>query len=61
VNVVIVEKLNHDKKINSIILNIIAVHLKINFKSLILSFDLIIDARMKYNAKFSLDQKMIAQ
>ncbi len=61
VNAVIVEKLDHDKKMNSIILNIIAVRLKINLKSLILSFDLIINARMKSSAKFSLDQKMIAQ
>jgi len=61
VNAVIVEKLNHDKKMNSIILNTVAVHLKISLKNLILSFDLIINARMKCNAKFLLDQKMIAQ
>ena len=61
VNIVIVEELNHDKKMNSIILNIIAVHSKINLESLILSLDLIINARMKCSAKFSLDQKMIAQ
>ncbi len=61
VNAVIVEELNHDKKMNSIILNIVAVCLKINLKSLILSFNLIINARMKCNAKFLLDQKMIAQ
>jgi len=60
-NIVIVEELNHDKKMNSIILNIVAVCLKISFKNLILSFDLIINARMKCNAKFLLDQKMIAQ
>ncbi len=60
-NAVIVEKLNHDKKMNSIILNTVAVHLKISLKNLILSFDLIINARMKCNAKFLLDQKMIAQ
>ncbi len=46
---------------NSIILNIIAVHLKISFKNLILSLDLIINVRMKRSAKFSLDQKIIAQ
>ncbi len=61
VNAVIVEELDHDKKMNSIILNIVAVRLKINLKSLILSLDLIINARMKRNAKFLLDQKMIAQ
>ncbi len=61
VNAVIVEELDHDKKMNSIILNIIAVCLKISLKNLILSFNLIINAKMKYNAKFSLDQKMIAQ
>jgi len=61
VNAVIVEELNHDKKMNSIVLNIIAVRLKISLKSLILSFDLIINARIKRNAKFLLDQKMIAQ
>jgi len=61
VNAVIVEELDHDKKMNSIILNIVAVRLKISLKSLILSLDLIINARMKRNAKFSLDQKMIAQ
>ncbi len=46
---------------NSIILNIVAVRSKISLKNLILSFDLIIDVRMKCSAKFSLDQKMIAQ
>jgi len=61
VNTVIVEKLSHDKKMNSIILNIIAVCLKISLENLILSLDLIINARMKCNAKFLLDQKMIAQ
>ncbi len=61
VNVIIVEELNHDKKMNSIILNIVAVRLKISLESLILSLDLIIDARMKCSAKFLLDQKMIAQ
>ncbi len=61
VNAVIVEELNHDKKMNSIILNIIAVHLKISLENLILSLDLIINARMKCSAKFSLNQKMIAQ
>ncbi len=61
VNVVIVEELSHDKKMNSIILNIVAVWLKISLKNLILSFNLIIDVRMKCSAKFSLDQKMIAQ
>ncbi len=61
VNVVIVEELNHDKKMNSIILNIVAICLKISLESLILSFNLIIDVRMKHNAKFLLDQKMIAQ
>ncbi len=61
VNAVIVEELNHDKKTNSIVLNIVAVRLKISLESLILSFNLIIDARMKCNTKFSLDQKMIAQ
>jgi len=60
VNIVIVEEFNHDKKMNSIILNIIAVHSKINLESLILSLDLIINARMKCSAKFSLDLKMIA-
>ncbi len=60
-NIVIVEELSHDKKMNSIILNIVAVCLKISFKNLILSFDLIINTRMKCNAKFLLDQKMIAQ
>ncbi len=60
-NAVIVEELDHDKKMNSIILNIVAVHSKISLKNLILSFDLIINARMKRDAKFSLDQKMIAQ
>jgi len=60
VNVVIVEELNHDKKMNSIILNIIAVCLKISFKNLILSFNLIINARMKCSAKFLLDKKIIA-
>ncbi len=61
VNAVIVEELDHDKKMNSIILNIIAVRLKISLKNLILSFNLIINVRMKCNAKFSLNQKMIAQ
>jgi len=61
VNAVIVKELDHDKKMNSIILNIIAVHSKISLESLILSLDLIINARMKRSAKFSLDQKMIAQ
>ena len=61
VNAVIVDELDHCKKMNSIILNIIAVHLKISLVRLILSFNLIINARMKHNAKFSLDQKMIAQ
>ncbi len=61
VSAVIVEELDHDKKINSIILNIIAVRLKISLENLILSFNLIINARIKCNAKFSLDQKMIAQ
>ena len=61
VNIVIVEELDHNKKINSIILNIIAVRSKISLKSLILSFNLIINARIKRNAKFLLDQKMIAQ
>ena len=61
VNAVIVEELNHYKKMNSIILNIITIHLKISLESLILSFDLIINAKMKCNAKFLLDQKMIAQ
>jgi len=61
VNIVIVEELDHNKKMNSIILNIIAIYLKISFESLILFLDLIIDARMKHDAKFSLDQKMIAQ
>ncbi len=61
VNAVIVKELDHDKKMNSIILNIVAVRLKISLKSLILPFDLIINARMKRSAKFSLDQKMIAQ
>jgi len=60
-NIVIVEELSYDKKMNSIILNIIAVCLKISLENLILSFNLIINARMKCNAKFSLDQKMIAQ
>jgi hypothetical protein len=60
-NAVIVKELDHDKKMNSIILNIIAVCLKISLKNLILSFDLIIDVRMKCNVKFSLDQKMITQ
>ena len=60
-NTVIVKELDHDKKMNSIILNIIVVRSKISLKSLILSFDLIIDARMKRSVKFSLDQKMIAQ
>ena len=60
-NVVIVEELNHDKKMNSIVLNIVAVCLKISIKNLILFLDLIINARMKRSAKFSLDQKMIAQ
>jgi len=60
-NVVIVEELNHDKKMNSIVLNIVAVCLKISLKNLILFLDLIINARMKRSAKFSLDQKMIAQ
>jgi hypothetical protein len=60
-NAVIVEELDHDKKTNSIILNIIAICLKISLKNLILSFNLFIDARMKCSAKFSLDQKMIAQ
>ncbi len=46
---------------NSIVLNIIAVRLKISLESLILSLDLIINARMKHSAKFLLDQKMIAQ
>jgi len=46
---------------NSIILNIVAVRLKISLKNLILSLDLIINVRMKRSAKFSLDQKMIAQ
>jgi len=59
-NAVIVEELNHDKKMNSIILNIIAVRLKISLENLILSFNLIINARMKRNTKFLLDQKMIA-
>ncbi len=61
VNIVIVEELDHNKKINSIILNIVAIHLKISLESLILFLNLIIDARMKRDAKFSLDQKMIAQ
>ena len=61
VNAVIVEELDHDKKMNSIILNIIAVCSKISLESLILSFNLIINARMKCSAKFLLDQKMIAQ
>jgi len=61
VNTVIVKELDHDKKMNSIILNIIAVHSKISLESLILSLDLIINVRMKRSAKFSLDQKMIAQ
>ncbi len=61
VNAVIVKELDHDKKMNSIILNIIAVHSKISLETLILSLDLIINARMKRSAKFSLDQKMIAQ
>ncbi len=61
VNAIIVEELNHDKKMNSIVLNIIAIHLKISLKNLILSFNLIINARMKRSAKFLLDQKMIAQ
>ncbi len=61
VNAVIVKELDHDKKINSIILNIVAVCSKISLKNLILSLDLIIDARMKRSAKFSLDQKIIAQ
>jgi len=61
VNAVIVEELNHDKKMNSIILNIIAVRSKISLENLILSLDLIINARMKCNAKFLLDQKMIVQ
>jgi len=61
VNAVIIEELDHDKKMNSIVLNIIAVCLKISLKNLILSFNLIIDARMKCNAKFLLDQKMITQ
>ncbi len=61
VNAVIVEELDHDKKMNSIILNIVAVRLKISLKNLILSFNLIINARMKCSAKFLLDQKMIAQ
>jgi hypothetical protein len=61
VNIVIVEELDHDKKMNSIVLNIIAVCLKISLKNLFLSFDLFINARMKCNAKFLLDQKMIAQ
>jgi len=61
VNTVIVEELNHDKKMNLIILNIIAVCLKINLKNLILSFDLFINARMKRSAKFLLNQKMIVQ
>ncbi len=60
-NTVIVKELDHDKKMNSIILNIIAVHSKISLESLILSLDLIINVRMKRSAKFSLDQKMIAQ
>jgi len=61
VNAVIVEELNHDKKINSIILNIVTICLKISLENLILSFNLIIDARMKCSAKFLLDQKIIAQ
>jgi len=61
VNVVIIKELDHDKKMNSIILNIIAVCLKISLKNLILSLNLIINARMKRSAKFLLDQKMIAQ
>ncbi len=61
VNIVLVEEFDYDKKMNSIILNIIAVCLKISLENLILSFNLIINARMKHNAKFSLDQKMIAQ
>jgi len=61
VNAVIVKELDYDKKMNSIVLNIIAVHSKISLKSLILSFNLIIDARMKCNVKFLLDKKMIAQ
>jgi len=60
-NAVIVEELNHDKKMNSIILNIIAICSKISLENLILSFNLIINARMKCSAKFLLDQKMIAQ
>ncbi len=59
VNAVIVEELSHCKKMNSIVLNIIAVRLKISLENLILSFNLIINVRMKRNAKFSLDQKMI--
>ena len=61
VNTVIVKELDHDKKMNLIVLNIVAVCSKISLESLILSFNLIINARMKCNAKFSLDQKMIAQ
>jgi len=61
VNAVIVEELDHDKKMNSIVLNIIAVCSKISLENLILSLDLIINARIKRSAKFSLDQKMIAQ
>jgi hypothetical protein len=60
-NIVIVKEFNHDKKMNSIILNIIAVYLMINLENLILSFDLFINARMKHSVKFLLDQKMIAQ
>jgi len=59
-NAVIVKELDHDKKMNSIILNIIAVYLKISLENLILFLDLIINARVKRNAKFLLDQKMIA-
>jgi len=54
-NAIIIEELNHDKKMNSIILNIIAVCLKISLENLILSFNLFIDAKMKCNVKFSLD------
>jgi hypothetical protein len=61
VNAVIVEELDHDKKMNSIVLNIIAVCSKISLENLILSLDLIINARIKRSAKFLLDQKMIAQ
>jgi len=60
-NAVIVEELSHDKKMNSIVLNIVAICSKISLENLILSFDLIIDVRMKCSAKFLLDQKMIAQ